>query len=618
MKYLFNATTSFLIFISLCIHVQAQNDKSLDTLQIISEKRLFGENIKNHGRNVEVITAKEISKLPVQSVNEVLSYWAGIDIRQRGPIGGQADVSMLGGTFEQVLILVNGIPMRDPQTGHHTMNLPVDIQMIERIEVIKGTASRIYGANAMSGAINIVTKDPASEKVFAQFYAAAPFETDTASGDAYYAFGYRAGAGFNSGKLSNRVDLSFQETNGYRYNSGSEQLRLNYLGRAIIKNDVLDIMAGTLNNKFGANQFYSPAFDKNSFEQVSTTYAALKYNTTRHGIRIAPLAYWRYNHDDYDLRAFNYRNNHFTTAAGAEIHLSKQLDKFALAGGLESRAELIRSNNLGKHERLFYAAYAEAKTRFKNEAQLTLGFNVQYNSDFNWRVYPGLEFNTPIAASIHFFANAGLANRLPTYTDLYYSDRSTLGNANLLPENALQAEIGFRRTLQNLRLQASGFIRNTTDFIDFVQDSVGARFTPRNFQEVQVRGAEFSGTYFFQNSMEKNIAITSLRGGYTYLDANINVTDVVSRYALEHLRHQLSVQLSFKTTKHFEHTASVRYLERFKGQEYAVIDYRIRMIQKNWNIFVDASNLLDRQFVETGFVPMPGRWFRIGAEFNLK
>lgn len=618
MKSLFYATTTFLIIFSSSIHAQAQNVKSLDTLQIISEKRLFGENIKNHGRNVEVITSKEISKMPVQSVNEVLSYLAGVDIRQRGPIGGQADVSLLGGTFEQVLILVNGIPMRDPQTGHHTMNLPVDIQMIERIEVIKGTASRIYGANAMSGAINIVTKDPASQKVFAQFYAAAPFETDTASGDAYYAFGYRAGVGFKTHALSNRFDVSFQETNGYRYNSGSEQIRLNYLGRAVIKNDVLDIMAGTLSNKFGANQFYSPAFDKNSFEHVSTSYAALKFNTTRRGIRISPLAYWRYNHDDYDLRAFNYRNNHFTTATGAEVHLSKQFDRYSLAGGLESRAELIRSNNLGKHERLFYAAYGEAKTRFKNEAQLTLGVNLQYNSDFNWRIYPGLEFNMPIVASIHLFANAGLANRLPTYTDLYYSDRSTLGNADLLPENALQAELGFRRTLQNLRLQASGFIRNTTDFIDFVQDTIGARFTPRNFQEVEVRGAEFSGTYYFQNSNHQNIAITSMRAGYTYLDANINITDVVSRYALEHLRHQISVQISLKTTKFIEHTASIRYLERFQGQEYAVIDYRIRMIQKNWNIFVDASNLLDRQFVETGFVPMPGRWFRIGAEFNLK
>ncbi|MFN6377682.1 MAG: TonB-dependent receptor plug domain-containing protein [Flavobacteriales bacterium] len=618
MKFLINNTTFLLLFIFSTALVRAQSDKNLDTLQIISEKRLFGENIKNHGRNVEVITAKEIAKLPVQTVNEALAYLAGVDVRQRGPIGGQADISMLGGTFEQVLILVNGIPMRDPQTGHHTMNLPVDLQMIERIEVIKGTASRTYGANAMNGAINIVTKDPASERVFAQFYAAAPFENDTASGDAYYAFGYRAGVGFKTHALSNRVDLSYQETNGYRYNSGSEQIRLNYLGRAIIKDDVLDIMAGTLNNKFGANQFYSPTFDKNSFEQVSTSYAALKYNTTRGGIRIAPLAYWRYNHDDYDLRAFNYRNNHFTTATGAEIHLSKQFEKYSFAGGLESRAELIRSNNLGKHERFFYAAYGEMKRKFKNEAQLTLGLNAQYNSDFQWRVYPGIEFNTPLVESIHLFANAGLANRLPTYTDLYYSDRSTLGNANLLPENALQAEIGFRRTLQNLRLQASGFIRNTDDFIDFVQDSIGARFVPRNFQEVVVRGGEFSGTYFFPNSKEQNFGITAIRAGYTYLDATINVTNVVSRYALEHLRHQLSVQLSLKTTKLFEHTASIRYMERFKGQEYAVIDYRIRMNQKNWNIFVDASNLLDRQFIEAGFVPMPGRWFRIGAEFNLK
>ena len=148
----------------------------------IQEKRLNG----NYGRDVQVISKKDIQSLPVRSVNELLGYVSGLDIRERGPFGAQADISMMGAGFEQCLILINGVPMRDPQTGHHMLNLPVDISQIERIEVMNGTAGRIYGSNALAGAINIITSTPKAGTSFVE-----TFNATASSQEGFVANGYK-------------------------------------------------------------------------------------------------------------------------------------------------------------------------------------------------------------------------------------------------------------------------------------------------------------------------------------------------------------------------------------------------------------------------------------------
>lgn len=590
---------------------------TIPEIPVVSEKRFFGEGLALHGRNVEVLYARDLRALPVQTLTEALGYISGIDIRQRGPVGAQADITMLGGTFEQVLILVDGIPMRDPQTGHHQMNLPVDLNMVERIEIIKGSAARIYGANAMLGAINIITKSPDKEKINVQLYSASPFASDTASGDLYYAAGARVALGFGTQRSAHRFDLGYQKTNGYRYNSGSEQQRINYLGKIqFTDHSGLQIMAGGLINEFGANQFYSPRVDHNSVEKVSTANGALRFYHYQNGWRIAPLAYWRYNHDDYNLNAFNYRNNHFTTTAGAELHISQKREKFSFGGGLEFRTEIIRSNNLGAHERFYHAGYIETKRAFRNTAQITVGANIQYNTDFGWNVYPGLEFNTPVIEQIRFFFNAGSSNRMPTYTDLYYSDASTTGNALLKPESAISAEAGLRRQLGKTRLQASAFIRETVGLIDYIQ-STDLVFGAENLDPVVVRGAEFSGLQEIKPAQDVLIFPSAVRVTYTWLDADLSIRDEKSRYALEHLRHQLNVQLHVRMGKAFTHTFALRLLERFAGPQYTVADYRLKFTSENWSIFGDISNAFDQKYVEAGWVPMPGKWFRIGAELLI-
>src|SRR5690606_34953561 len=109
-------------------------------------------------RNISLISKLQIETAPARSLAEVLSFVPGLDIRQRGVTGVQADVSIRGGSFEQTLMLLNGIKLSDPQTGHHMMNIPLPLVNIDRVEVLKGPASRVFGQNAYAGAINVITE----------------------------------------------------------------------------------------------------------------------------------------------------------------------------------------------------------------------------------------------------------------------------------------------------------------------------------------------------------------------------------------------------------------------------------------------------------------------------
>lgn len=605
----------------------AQNDTVMDLLlrvtspevNIVSEKRLDGIGFSQAARNVSVITAEMIKQMPVTTVQEALQYVSGVDLRQRGPLGAQADLTIMGSTFEQVLILVNGIPMRDPQTGHNQMNLPVSLNQIAQIEILMGSASRIYGANAMAGAINIVTKKPGEELIYVQAFAGSNFQNDTATGKQYYMTGGQASLGIRAKKSGHQLDVSFIETNGYRYNSDNSQQRLNYTGRFQLGKGNLHLFGGTVFNTFGSNNFYAAPNDKNAQESVNTSYGGARFQVNIGRWSIRPLIYARYNHDDYiyiEQKPEVYRNNHYTTASGAELHV-KQINRLGALGlGLESRMEMINSNNLGKHERYYYAAYAEQRFDFGERVQLTAGANTQYNTDYGWRFYPGGELNVMMNSGLSAYTNAGVSNRLPTYTDLYYIGPSNIGNEALQPERALNIEGGVKWKHQGLRAQASLFARESYDFIDFTRAADTLSWQPQNFATVSVAGIDLRGQYIFKPT-ERFFEVQSLYAGFTYLTANFSANEMQSKYALEHLTAQFTGRITLKTSFKFSHTISARYAERFSGADYAVLDYRLRFNHPNFGAFIDITNILDRKYIESGIIEMPGRWFRIGVEFKI-
>ena len=182
------------------------SQESLDEV-IVSSPRLntsFSENIKS----LSIITAEEIENLPVSNLTDLLRTQAGIEIRSQGVEGSQADIYIRGGTFDQVLILIDGIRVDDPQTGHHTLNSAIPLEVIERIEIIKGPSARVYGHNALTGAINIVTKKYESNN------------SKLTIGQGSFNYNNLSITKYSSEEDEQHVaNFSTKSSNGYRYNS---------------------------------------------------------------------------------------------------------------------------------------------------------------------------------------------------------------------------------------------------------------------------------------------------------------------------------------------------------------------------------------------------------------
>ena len=616
-------TITLALVCSCFFHSFAQTDTTaLYPEVVIEEKRLTQLPFQQSTRNAQIITREEIKAMPAQSIAEVLSWVAGVDLRQRSSQGGQADLSILGSTFEQSLVLIDGVPMRDAQTGHLMMNLPIDIEQVERIEIIKGTASRIYGANAMAGAINIVTRAPASDYAVAQLWLGS---TESLEGDSvknYLQSGLRYVSAWRNKSATQRHQFEGTHfaSDGHRYNSAINQNRIGYRGRMIVgkRKSQIDIASGYLSNEVGANGFYAYPFDIDAYERTESMYASLQGRVTLGKWNLHPIAYLRYSEDDYIFVKENpslYRNLHFSTAAGAELHVSK-LNRYGQFGsGYEARAEQISSNNLGNHARYFHSFYGEQRMMFENSSVVVSGAMVQYSNAYGTNVYPGIEFNTPLVRALRLYGSAGLGSRNPSFTDLYYSDRANIGNRSLKPEQAFNSEMGLKWNEGNLRVESGAFLRKTSNFIDFTRENSEDPWMPENFQLVSMVGVDSRATV--QLKSEAPIALEQVGVAHTFLSGSLGESVEFSKYALNNLRHQFVGRAQIRVQSNFRVQLISRYIERLNSGSYWVYDLRASAAVSKVDISIDVNNLANKAYFESGFVPMPGRLLRLSLTWRL-
>jgi len=623
----------FFLFLGLCSSASAQKrtDSSFTNRQldevIVQENRLAAP-VKAVNRNITIITRKQIEAMPVSSITEVLAYVPGLDVRQRGPEGIQADIGIDGGTFDQTLILLNGVKITDPQTGHNMMNLPVSLADIDHIEVLRGAAARIYGINALNGAINIITRKATESGVTINASGSSSFKKNE-NNNVYGAYGIGATGSLVKGGNSHSLSVSRNQGNGYRYNTAYDNYRAFY--QAAFNNDSLrqyQVMAGFINNGFGANGFYAAPGDLNSEETVKTFLAAVS-NTSR--IRpnwvMTPRISYRHTKDDYIyIKPDQYRNLHNTDILGAELNNTFTTSIGTFGAGVEGRYEHIKSTSLGNHERTNLGISGEYKSIADRRFSFTLGGYLNYNSFYGWQFFPGADAGFNITPDLKLFANAGTAQRLPTYTDLYYKGKGIIGNELLGPEKAGYAEAGIRKFSGKFSYSGSVFYRQISNFIDYVKDTAGVanpatiNWQPQNFQQANMTGFTLNAGYntaLQPHYLFNNFAVNA---GYNYLSPSFKgdaLSTKISRYVIESLRHQFTANVQTTLLHHFSVSAATRYCMRINYKDYTLIDARIAYRQSRYQIYADASNLLDVTYVEAGAVVMPGRWMTVGASFKL-
>ena len=567
---------------------------------VISSTKLDIPFSKNF-RSIQIIDSEYIINSPSTNISDLLQEISGIDIRRRGVGGVQGDLYIRGGGFDQTLLLVDGMKMDDVQTGHHTLNMIIPLFLVERIELIKGPAARIFGQNAFNGAINIITKKIDSESRKTKI------KLNELSYGSYDQSNLSISTKITRDKVNSILGFSNNKSDGYRHNT--DYKKNNYFIKSVFENGdhPIELITSFTENKFGANGFYASPSATEQYEETQSSLVGLSMSIFSEKLVLKPKIYWRRGQDEYIYIRDNpsvYRNLHITNKISAELSGSYFSNLGITGFGLDMSSYDISSNNLGEHSRKTINLFFDHQFKAFNEKLiLSPGISLSYFSDMSWHSFPGLDLGIDVSSNLKFYGNIGKTYRIPTYTDLYYSDNTTIGNENLVPESASSTEIGMKYNKPLLSMSFSYFQRNAKNIIDYVKENEDDLWNARNIGSLKTSGFEFDFKYFFKNKNFMSIGYTNLSDDkYT---SNINF----SRYSINSLNHHLITKLNLNYTKNLTHSLTYKFAERSDGYSYSVLDSKI-MYKKRFFLYI--NNIFDEDYYETNLVPMPGRNILIG------
>lgn len=639
------------LYVAMPGEVYAQSDTTgvemeydLDEIEVSARRAPVG--YSQVARMVSVIEQKQIEAAPAVSVQDLLKYVLGVDIRQRGTYGIQADVSVRGGSFDQTLILLNGINVSDPQTGHHNLNLPVSLKSIKRIEVLQGPAARVYGPNAFAGAINLITEPDESSSA----------DLDVSGGE-HGLYDLTASANLKSGVFSNLVSFNRTASDGYTGNTDFSTYNLFYQGQVDTKPGRLDMQLGYSQKAFGANSFYSPQYP-DQFEKIRTTFASVRMQTGEK-IHFTPALYWRRHQDRFELFRneapswYTGHNYHLTDVFGTSLNswFNSSLGKTAF--GAEFRSETIWSNKLGEdmndsievpgepgqyftksHSRTTVSWFGE-HTVFFNRFSASVGAMVNWISDLNldWNIYPGIDLGYRLNDHLKAFASVNKSLRMPTFTDLYYSSPTNIGNPDLKPERSTTVEGGLKYAGKGLNGQLAVYHRDASDLIDWVRESEEFLWETRNLTKVDATGVEAAFTFDMDQMLGKEQLLHRIGISYAFNHLNKHENTYLSNYNLDYLKHKLVIDLDHKVWKRISASWVFRFQDRmghyarFENTEYVgeqdykpfwLTDLKVCYRSPSLLIYCSASNLFDKSYVDLGNVIQPGRWLSAGIKYQFR
>lgn len=596
-------------------------------------------------RTVEVLEKNEIERLPVQTIDGLLEYAMNVDVRQRGSMNVQSDISIRAGSFDKVMVLLNGVNVTDPQTGHHNLNLPLDLSAIKRIEILSGPGSRIFGPNAFNGAVNIII-GPDEEKNIRLALHGGQHGYGKATADLTA----------RTGDMKHFLAADYSRSDGYTENSDYR------MGSAFYRNiwefsdhRKLDLQVGYDQKEFGANSFYSPQYPE-QFEATRTRFASLTHKTGE-SIKTEARIYGRRHNDRFELFRnespdwYKNHNYHMTDIAGASVNTVIPLSMGKLSLGAEYRYERILSNELGEpmddtlnvpgesegffdhqDQRHNISSFAEYAVEWK-KLYLATGIMANNSKGFSrrWRFFPGLDLNYKFSSKWHAFATSSYGMRRPTFTDLYYEGPTNRGNPDLKPEESLSLESGIKFFDKNISARFSVFRRWGKNIIDWVRKSEQQQWQTMNLTELNTTGFSVQSQFDMKNILKRNI-IRNIQISYSFADQEKYAGNYISHYALDYLKHKVNMRLNHSVIPNMAMSWSLTWQDRAGSfilyengtfgsekeyEPFFIADVRLNYHYRNMKIYLETSNLLDHKYYDIGNIRQPGLWLKSGINWKI-
>ncbi len=518
-----------------------------------------------------------------------------IDVRQRAP-GVQGDLSIRGSSFGQTLVLVNGLRLNDAQTAHNNLDLPFPFTAVQRMEVMEGSGSTLYGSDALGGVVNFITAAPSVSEVRLSA-AGGSFGTNEQNGSLAY-----VGTKFSEQETFTReLSTGFMPDRDYRSLAfGSQTGFQSGLGHT-------DVLLGLSDRPFGAAQFYG---NYPSWERTKGWFAGARQEL---GKKTEVDFGFRRHTDLFDLFRYQpliYENRHLTESYQASLRRHQEINNtIRFYYGAEGYRDVIDSSNLGHHQRNRGAVYGSFDVRALRRFSLSIGAREEVFSGGDKRFSPSISGGYWVNSHVKLHGAVSSAFRLPTFTDLYYSDPANLGNPNLKPESAWSYEGGVQINTGRHSGDIVVFHRRERNDIDYVRSNPNDVWRAQNIDNLRFTGFEAVFRFQLASSQRVDIAYTGLHGAQEALGGQ------QSKYVFEYPVHSGTITWWGHLPQRIDTHLRIGVLDRYRRDPYPLIELSAERSFRYLRPFVQLTNLTNTGYEEIPGVRMPGRAAIAGMEF---
>ena len=549
----------------------------------------------------EIIEQEQISRSGDNSIGAVLNEGTGIDIQSRGVGGVQSDISIRGSSFQQNLILIDGMRFNDPQTAHHNLNIPLTTLDIERIEVLKGPYSAVYGSDAFAGVVNIITKTPDKNRAEAEMSFS---EFNTRSALLSY--------DLKREKFSQKISVEKKKSDGFRNGTDFDILNLFAKSNFNFPWSDLNLSFGFLEKDFGAVDFYS-SVTENDRENIRAKFISITAPSRSDGtITFEPKMYFRRHNDrfNYSYNSVDYQNKHRTDMSGGEIKLKWKLaDDAGIVFKSDYVEEKLVSSNMGDRIAVKKSLSARYTGAFE-DLNIDLGFRGDHHSYWGWQYSPSIRADYSLSPNLKVLGMAGKSFRAPSFTELYYQTVANKGNSNLKPEKNWSYEAGLDYSFdKNFHIRSTVYNRDESDLIDWVKSNItDIAWSAKNIGKVNVWGFE----ELFQARFESFEASFK----YSYITKK-SLTDYISKYALVYPKHRGDFSLNYNMSGETRAFFKISGIKRENEDEYFLADIELSKKYGDFKLSAGVANIFNVKYEEIPGVPRPGRLLRVTSKYRF-